>query len=139
MRTASKAAIRASWVFASCAVAPNSQAIGIANIEIRMKELSSAFLRMVKKAGLKTQTPEEWKNARNCQPDGPQREVMQARLQRSRHRVNVKDNALRVSMSFFNNEEDLDKACVPSSASLPGSQLRLPEMTSDSAYRGGFK
>jgi len=86
-------------------------AIGIANIEQRVRELSSAFLRMVHAAGLKTQTPEEWEErAHIVNLIVPDAKGMQARLQAQRIAVNVKDNALRVSMSFFNNEEDLDKA-----------------------------
>ena len=86
------------------------QSIGIANIEMRVKELSTRFLDMVKKAGFKTQTPAEWdERAQIVNLMVPNASALQTRLRAQGVVVNVKDNALRVSMSFFNNEDDLDR------------------------------
>jgi cysteine desulfurase/selenocysteine lyase len=87
------------------------QSIGIPNIEARVRDLSATFLDMVRKAGLKTQTPAQWEERSHIVnllvPDA---KALQAKLHARRVVVNVKDDALRVSMSFFNNEEDLEKA-----------------------------
>jgi cysteine desulfurase / selenocysteine lyase len=88
------------------------QSIGLEHIEQRVRELSTACLRMIKAAGLKTQTPDSWDERAHIvnvlMPDAAG--VMQ-RL-RENHAVvaNVKDDALRLSMSFFNNEADIEKA-----------------------------
>lgn len=88
------------------------QSIGLKHIENRVRELSSACLKMLKSAGLQTRTPEAWEER------GQIVNVLVAdaaglveRL-REKHRIvtNVKDGALRLSMSFFNTEDDLDKA-----------------------------
>ncbi|HUP94606.1 MAG TPA: aminotransferase class V-fold PLP-dependent enzyme [Burkholderiales bacterium] len=88
------------------------QSIGLTHIEQRVRELSSACLKMLKTAGLRTQTPEAWEerghivNVLVSDASG-----LMDRL-RERHGVvaNVKDDALRISMSFFNTEADLEKA-----------------------------
>lgn len=88
------------------------QSIGLTAIEARVRELTTTCLRLIRSAGLKTQTPDAWEeraqivNVLVADAAG----VME-RL-REKHRVvtNVKDDALRVSMSFFNNEADLEKA-----------------------------
>lgn len=88
------------------------QSIGLTAIEERVRELTTTCLRLIKSAGLKTQTPDAWEeraqivNVLVADAAG----VME-RL-REKHRVvtNVKDDALRLSMSFFNNEADLEKA-----------------------------
>jgi len=88
------------------------QSIGLAHIEQRVRELSGACLKMLKTAGLRTQTPEAWEerghivNVLVSDAAG-----LMDRL-RERHGVvvNVKDDALRISMSFFNTEADLEKA-----------------------------
>lgn len=87
------------------------QSIGIANIEARVRQLSTTFLDMVRKAGIKTQTPQAWEErAQIVNLLVPGAKAMQARLHKQKVVVNVKDDALRVSMSFFNNEEDLERA-----------------------------
>ncbi len=87
------------------------QTIGIANIENRVRELSTRFLKMVKKAGLKTQTPEAWEErAQIVNLLVPRAKELQAKLFKQGVVVNVKDDALRVSMSFFNTEDDLERA-----------------------------
>jgi selenocysteine lyase/cysteine desulfurase len=87
------------------------QSIGIRNIEQRVRELSTHFLGLARKAGLKTLTPELWEErAHIVNLLVPNAAELQARLRERRIVVNVKDNALRVSMSFFNNEEDLERA-----------------------------
>jgi selenocysteine lyase/cysteine desulfurase len=88
------------------------QSIGIGNIEARVKELTSACLQMLKAAGFKSQTPDEWEErAQIVNVVVPDAADLMERL-RENHRVvtNVKDDALRLSMSFFNNEADLEKA-----------------------------
>lgn len=88
------------------------QSIGLDHIEQRVRHLSSTCLKLLKAAGLKTQTPEAWEERAHIVnvlvPDAAR---LMERL-RENHRVvtNVKDDALRISMSFFNNEEDLERA-----------------------------
>ena len=87
------------------------QSIGIANIEARVRALSTRFIDMAHKAGLRTQTPTEWEErAQIVNLLVPDAKGLQAKLHQQKIVVNVKDNALRVSMSFFNNDEDLDRA-----------------------------
>jgi cysteine desulfurase/selenocysteine lyase len=88
------------------------QSIGLANVEQRVRELTKECLKLLKDAGLKTQTPQEWEQrAQIVNVAVPNADALMERL-REKHRiaVNVKDGMLRVSMSFCNNEEDLDKA-----------------------------
>jgi selenocysteine lyase/cysteine desulfurase len=88
------------------------QSIGLEHIEQRVRSLSATCLRLLKQAGLKSQTPEEWEErAHIVNVLVPDAAGLMARL-RENHRVvaNVKDDALRLSMSFFNNEEDLERA-----------------------------
>ncbi len=87
------------------------RSIGIANIERRVRELTTHFLALVRKAGLETLTPDAWEErAQIVNLRLPNAKQLQARLREQHIVVNVKDDALRVSMSFFNNEEDLEKA-----------------------------
>jgi selenocysteine lyase/cysteine desulfurase len=88
------------------------QSIGLAHIEERVRELSTTCLKLVRDAGLKTQTPDAWEErAQIINLVVPDANALMERL-REKHRVivNVKDDMLRLSMSFCNNEEDLDKA-----------------------------
>lgn len=88
------------------------ESIGLAAIENRVRELTSKCLEVVKGAGLKTTTPESWdERAQIVNVLVPDAENLMTRL-REKHRVvtNVKDNALRLSMSFFSNEEDIERA-----------------------------
>lgn len=87
------------------------QSIGLQHIEARVRELSTACLRMLKAAGYKTQTPDEWEErGQIVNVLVPNAADLMERL-REKHRVvaNVKDDALRISMSFMNNEADLEK------------------------------
>jgi cysteine desulfurase/selenocysteine lyase len=88
------------------------ESIGLSSIEARVRDLSAHCLRLIKKAGLKTLTPESWnERAQIVNVLTPDAEAIMDRL-REKHRivVNVKDGAVRISMSFFNNEDDLEKA-----------------------------
>jgi selenocysteine lyase/cysteine desulfurase len=88
------------------------QSIGLVNVEQRVRELTTECLKLLNDAGLKTQTPQEWEQrAQIVNVAVPNADQLMERL-REKHRiaVNVKDGMLRVSMSFCNNEEDLDKA-----------------------------
>ena len=86
------------------------QSIGLANIEARVRALTTSFLDMAATAGIKSQTPAAWEErAQIVSLSVPDAKAMQAKLLKERIVVNVKDNALRVSMSFFNNYEDLDR------------------------------
>ena len=88
------------------------QSIGLKHIEQRVRELTSTCLKLLADAGLKTLTPAEWEErAQIVNVQVPNATEMMERL-RDKHRVvvNVKDDALRLSMSFCNNEEDLEKA-----------------------------
>lgn len=86
--------------------------IGLPQIEQRVKALTTTCLRLLKAAGFKSQTPQAWdERAHIISVQVPDPAALMQRL-RERHCIvtNVKDDALRVSMSFFNNEDDLEKA-----------------------------
>jgi len=88
------------------------EAIGLEHIEQRVRDLSTTCLRMIKAAGFRTQTPDSWDERAhivNVLVAGAPR-VMHALRQNHAVIVNVKDDTLRLSMSFFNNEADLEKA-----------------------------
>jgi selenocysteine lyase/cysteine desulfurase len=88
------------------------QSIGLENIERRVRELTTSCIAMLDRAGFATQTPRAWEErAHIVNVLVPDAAGLMERL-RDKHRVvvNVKDGALRVSMSFFNNEADLEKA-----------------------------
>ena len=88
------------------------QSIGLQPIEDRVRELTTTFMEMVRRAGFKTLTPEPWgERAQIVNLLLPNAADLMQRLRERHHIVlNVKDGALRVSMSFFNDEEDLEKA-----------------------------
>ena len=88
------------------------EAIGLEHIEQRVRDLSTTCLRMIKAAGFRTQTPDSWDERAhivNVLVAGAPR-VMHALRQNHAVIVNVKDDTLRLSMSFFNNEADIEKA-----------------------------
>jgi selenocysteine lyase/cysteine desulfurase len=88
------------------------KAIGIPHIEERVRRLSTACLQMLKSAGLRTMTPDAWDERAHIVnvlvPDATR--VMTDLHEKHRVVTNVKDDALRLSMSFFNDESDLEKA-----------------------------
>ena len=75
-----------------------------------MRGLTEVFLQMLRKRRIRTQTPDNW-NERcqivNVLIDADAKKLSAA-LHEKRIAVNVRDGILRVSMSFYNNEEDLD-------------------------------
>ncbi len=86
------------------------ESIGLQNIEDRVRELSTYCMTQLKAAGLPVLTPEPWtERAQIVSFAAPEAGGLMDVL-REKHRVivNVKDGAIRVSMSFFNNEEDID-------------------------------
>jgi len=87
------------------------QSIGLQHIERRVQELTATCLKLVKKSGFRTTTPENWDERAQIVnvlvPDAER--VMTALREKHRVVVNVKDDALRLSMSFFNNEEDIER------------------------------
>jgi cysteine desulfurase / selenocysteine lyase len=88
------------------------QEIGLPHIESRVRDLSTALLGMLRRAGLKTETPDSWEERSHIvNVLVPDAEALMHTL-REKHRIiaNVKDGALRLSMSFFNTEEDLERA-----------------------------
>lgn len=88
------------------------ESIGLGAIERRVRELTTTCLRLLRAAGLESATPETWdERAQIVNVLVPDAATLMERL-REKHRVvtNVKDGALRLSMSFFNNEEDLERA-----------------------------
>ncbi len=98
------------------------QSIGLAHIESRVRDLSSTCLKLVRQAGLKSLTPETWEErAHIVNVVVPDATGLMTRL-RENHRVvtNVKDDALRISMSFFNTEEDLERAVRAIKSELSG-------------------
>jgi selenocysteine lyase/cysteine desulfurase len=88
------------------------RSIGLDRIEQRVRELTGTCLKLLKAAGLDSQTPDAWEERAHIinvvVPDATQ---LMERL-REKHRVvtNVKDGALRLSMSFYNHEDDLERA-----------------------------
>ncbi len=87
------------------------RAIGLERIEQRVRELTTACLERLRAAGLDSQTPEVWEErAHIVNVLVPDAAGLMNRL-REKHRVvtNVKDGALRLSMSFYNDEDDLDR------------------------------
>lgn len=88
------------------------QAIGLEPIEARVRALSTTCLELLKSAGLETLTPQAWEErAHIVSVPVPDAAGVMARLrERDRIVVNVKDGALRLSMSFFNDENDLERA-----------------------------
>ena len=98
------------------------QSIGLAHIESRVRDLSTTCLQMVKAAGLKSLTPETGEERVHIvNVLVPNAVGLMGRL-REKHRVvtNVKDDALRISMSFFNTEEDLERAFHAIKSELSG-------------------
>ena len=86
--------------------------IGLDRIERRVRELTTECLRLLKTARLDSQTPDVWEErAHIVNVLVPDAAGLMERL-REKHRVvtNVKDGALRVSMSFYNDEADLERA-----------------------------
>jgi selenocysteine lyase/cysteine desulfurase len=88
------------------------QSIGLKHIENRIRELSTTCLSMLKRAGLKSQTPQSWEERGQIVNVVVPHATDLMHSLREKHRVvtNVKDDALRLSMSFFNTEGDLEKA-----------------------------
>jgi cysteine desulfurase / selenocysteine lyase len=87
------------------------QSIGLEHIEARVRDLTTTCIGMLKSAGFRTQTPEEWEErGQIVNVLVPNAADIMERL-REKHRVvaNVKDDALRLSMSFFTSEADLEK------------------------------
>jgi selenocysteine lyase/cysteine desulfurase len=87
------------------------QSIGIARIEQRVRHLTDVCLRALREAGLRTTTPSEWEERAQIinvfVPDPAA--VMNTLREQQRIVINVKDDALRVSMSFFNTEEEIER------------------------------
>jgi cysteine desulfurase / selenocysteine lyase len=88
------------------------ESIGLARIEERVRGLSAACLRMLKAADLRTTTPEAWEERAQIVNVLVADAVGVMERLRAKHRVvvNVKDGAIRLSMSFFNTDADLEKA-----------------------------
>jgi selenocysteine lyase/cysteine desulfurase len=88
------------------------RSIGIDRIEQRVRELTATCIGLLEKHDLPTTTPKNWEErAQIVNVVVPNAEGLMTVL-REKHRVvtNVKDDALRLSMSFFSNEEDLERA-----------------------------
>ena len=103
------------------------QSIGIKHIEQRVRELTTACLKLVKAAGLKTQTSQAWEErAQIVNVLVPNAAQLMERLKEN-HRVvtNVKDDALRLSVGFFNNEDDLERAVHAIKRELAGKPAAL--------------
>ena len=112
------------------------QSIGLPHIERRVRELTTTCLKLLKSAGLKSQTPEEWdERAQIVNVLVPGAEALMGRLRENyRVVVNVKDGALRLSMSFCNNEEDLEQAINAIRRELAGKPA--PKLSLPTAARG---
>lgn len=88
------------------------ESIGLERIEGRVRELTSECLRQLKAAGLRSATPEPWEERAHIVsvPAADAAGIMARLREGERIVVNVKDGALRLSMSFFNNEDDIGRA-----------------------------
>jgi selenocysteine lyase/cysteine desulfurase len=98
------------------------RSIGLGNIENRVRELTTTCLELIGAAGLKTQTPQAWdERAHIVNVMVPDAAGVMERL-REKHRIviNVKDDALRLSMSFFNNQQDLERSIHAISVEVSG-------------------
>jgi len=86
--------------------------IGLQSIEHRVRELTSGCLKQLRLHGLQTRTPEPWEErAHIVNVLVPNAASLMTRLrEKDRVIVNVKDDALRLSMSFFNTEEEIERA-----------------------------
>jgi len=96
--------------------------VGLPAIEARVRELTTQCMEMVRAAGLTTHTPEPWhERAQIISVPVPDAGALMNRL-REKHRVivNVKDGALRISMNFANNEEDLERLIAAIRLELDG-------------------
>lgn len=86
--------------------------ITLPRIEARIRELSQHCIDSLTQAGLRTTTPAAWEERGQIVnvvvPNATA--IMDALKARDRIVINVKDDALRISMSFFNDESDIDKA-----------------------------
>lgn len=97
--------------------------IGLSNIEQRVRHLSDVCLRAVRSNGLSTTTPSDWQQrAHIVNIQVPDAGSIMNRL-REQHRtiVNVKDEAIRVSMGFFNTEDEIERT-VHAIAKLGGAR-----------------
>ncbi len=88
------------------------QGVGIASIEQRVRQLTETCLQALRKHGLKTTTPAAWSERAHIinvlVPNAAG--IMAALRSEERIIVNVKDDALRISMSFFNTDEEVERA-----------------------------
>ena len=88
------------------------ESIGLAAIEARVKQLTTHCLELLRRGGLRSQTPETWtERAQIVNVIVPEAGGLMDVL-RDKHGiiVNVKDDMLRLSMTFFNTEEEIEKA-----------------------------
>jgi len=101
------------------------ESIGLPAIEDRVRSLTTHCLDLLQRNGLKSQTPHEWnQRAQIVNVVVPEAGGLMDVL-REKHGiiVNVKDDKLRLSMSFVNNEEDIEKvidAIVLETGGKPG-------------------
>jgi cysteine desulfurase / selenocysteine lyase len=98
------------------------ESIGMANIEARIRELTTQMMGMLAEIGLSSNTPEPWhERAQIVSVPVADAGGLMDRL-REKHRVivNVKDGAMRISMNFASNEEDLERAVAAIKAELRG-------------------
>ncbi len=85
--------------------------IGLQNIEARVCELTSLLMRELKQAGLAVNTPDPWAERAqivSVQVADPGT-LMQKLRDKYRVVVNVKDDALRISPGFANDESDIER------------------------------
>lgn len=83
--------------------------IGLPAIESRIRELTTSLLERIERAGIATETSHDW--ASRCHIVNmvvPDALGVQKKLREQKIVVNVKDDKLRASVSFYNNESDLD-------------------------------
>src|SRR5690606_13999655 len=97
-------------------------AVGLDSIEARVRGLTTLLMSRLREAGLQLLTPELWaERAQIVSFAAPDAGVLMERL-REKHRVivNVKDGAIRMSLGFANNEDDIERAVSAIRAELGG-------------------
>ncbi|MBX3650597.1 MAG: aminotransferase class V-fold PLP-dependent enzyme [Burkholderiales bacterium] len=98
------------------------ESVGLQNIEDRVRELSTCCMTELKAAGLPVLTPEPWaERAQIVSFAAPEAGGLMDVL-REKHRVivNVKDGAIRMSLGFANNEDDIGRAIAAIREELGG-------------------
>ncbi len=97
------------------------QSIGLEKIEARVRYLTTYCMDRLAKRRLKTRTPGEWSQRAQIISVPVNDALALVATLRDKYRViaNAKDSAVRLSLSFANNEEDIDRAVHALASEVP--------------------